>query len=250
MARMHQGESWLAAFDKVTGEIAWKVARNYSTPTECDHGYTTPYVLSFEGKEAVLVWGAEHITVHDASQGEVLWSCGNFNPEGNKLWPAIASPVIIGKQVVVAYGRNDRGIPRLHGIDLTGKGDVTATNHRWKRDDVGTFVPTPSVYRGKLLLVRDGGEVECIDPVTGKNDWNGSFPKGRAKFYSSPLIVGDLLIAPREDGIVFVARIGDGKLELLAENNMGESIISSPIPFGQNVLLRGEKHLFCIGTRP
>ncbi len=141
MARMHQGESWLAAFDKLTGEIAWKVARNYSTPTECDHGYTTPYVLSFDGKEAVLVWGAEHVTVHDAAQGEVLWSCGNFNPEGNKLWPAIASPVVIGKQVVVAYGRNDRGIPRLHGIDLTGKGDVTATNHRWKRDDVGPLCP-------------------------------------------------------------------------------------------------------------
>ena len=39
MARMHHGESWLAAFDKASGEIAWKVPRNYSTPTECDNGY-------------------------------------------------------------------------------------------------------------------------------------------------------------------------------------------------------------------
>jgi hypothetical protein len=29
MARMHQGESWLAAFDKADGKLAWKVARNY-----------------------------------------------------------------------------------------------------------------------------------------------------------------------------------------------------------------------------
>ena len=45
MARMHEGESWLAAFDKVSGEMDWKVARNYSTPKECDHGYTTPLVI-------------------------------------------------------------------------------------------------------------------------------------------------------------------------------------------------------------
>ena len=58
MARMHHGESWLAAFDKATGDIAWKVARNYTTPTECDHGYATPLVIQHDRKEAILVWGA------------------------------------------------------------------------------------------------------------------------------------------------------------------------------------------------
>ena len=125
MARMHQGESWLAAFDKETGEMAWKVARNYSTPTECDHGYATPLVIQHQGKESILVWGAEHLTIHNATDGQVSWSCGNFNPDANKLWPAIATPVIVGDMVVIAYGRNDRGIPRLHGIRLTGSGDVT-----------------------------------------------------------------------------------------------------------------------------
>ena len=42
MTQMHQGESWLAAFDEVSGEIAWMTARNDKTPTDCDHGYTTP----------------------------------------------------------------------------------------------------------------------------------------------------------------------------------------------------------------
>ena len=39
MTRIHQGESWLAAFDKRSGAMEWKVARNYDTPTEGDHGY-------------------------------------------------------------------------------------------------------------------------------------------------------------------------------------------------------------------
>ena len=246
MARMHQGESWLAAFDKTTGEIAWKVPRNYTTPVECDHGYSTPVVMSYRGRESILVWGAEHLTIHDAADGRNVWSCGNFNPEGNKLWPAIATPVVVGDMAVIAYGRNDRGVPRLFGIRLAGEGDMTATAHVWKRDDVGTFVPTPAVHRGQVVLVRDGGETAGLDPATGKTVWEGAFPKHRAKFYASPLCAGDLLYAPREDGRVFTARIAGDRFEVLAENDMGESVIGSPVPAGGRLLLRGEKHLFCL----
>lgn len=246
MTRMHNGESWLAAFDKATGEIVWKVARNYTTPVECDHGYTTPLVIQHAGKESILVWGAQHLTIHDASDGKVVWTCGNFNPDAQKLWPQIASPVIVGDMVVIAYGRNDRGTPRLHGIKLSGTGDVTETNHVWKRDDVGTFVPSPVAYKGKVILVRDKGEVASIDPQTGKTVWSGAFPKNRANFYASPLIAGDKLYAPREDGTVFVASVANDQFELLAENNMAEPVIGSPVPAGDRVLIRGEKHLFCI----
>ena len=248
MARMHQGESWLAAFDKVTGEMAWKVARNYSTPTECDHGYTTPLIIQHQGKESIMVWGAEHLTIHNATDGQVSWSCGNFNPGANKLWPAIATPVIVGDMVVIAYGRNDRGVPRLHGIRLSGSGDVTQTNHVWQRDDVGTFVPTPAVYKGRVILVRDRGEVASIDPVTGKTIWEGAFPKNRANYYASPLIAGDKLYAPREDGTVFVASVANDKFEVLSENNMAESVIGSPVPVSNRILIRGEQHLFCVSA--
>lgn len=246
MTRMHQGESWLAAFDKQTGEIAWKVPRNYTTPTECDHGYTTPLVIRHQGREAILIWGAEHLTIHDAADGRLIWTCGNFNPDANKLWPAIATPVIVGDMAVIAYGRNDRGVPRLYGIRLTGEGDVTATAHVWKREDLGTFVPTPVAYKGRVILVRDKGETACIDPATGKTIWEGTFPKHRTNFYASPLIAGDKLYAPREDGALFVASVANDKFEVLSENDMGESVIGSPVPAADKLLVRGEKHLFCI----
>ena len=245
MTRMHKGESWLAAFNKASGEIVWKVARNYETPVECDHGYTTPLVINHQGQESLLVWGAQHLTIHNASNGQVTWLCGNFNPDGNKLWPQIATPVIVGDIAVIAYGRNDRGIPLLYGVKLAGSGDVTETAHVWKRDDVGTFVPTPIAYKGHVYLVRDRGEVACLDPATGKTIWEGAFPKHRSNYYASPLIAGDKLFAPREDGVVFVASVADGQFKLLAENDMEESVIGSPVPMGNRVLIRGEKHLFC-----
>lgn len=250
MVRMHEGESWLAAFDKLTGELAWKVARNYTTPQECDHGYTTPLVIQHEGKESILIWGAEHVTIHNASDGQVVWTCGGFNPEESKLWPAIATPVIFADTAVIAYGRNDRGIPRLFGVRLTGTGDVTKSSQVWKRDDVGTFVPTPAAYKDQLILVRDRGEVECVDPKTGKTVWKDAFPKNRSNFYSSPLVAGDKLYAPREDGVIFVANLANGKFEVLSENNMDESVIGSPVPISSDkIIIRGVKHLFCFANQ-
>ena len=164
------------------------------------------------------------------------------------MWPSIATPVVVGDMAVIAYGRADRGLPRLYGIRLAGSGDVTKTAHVWKREDIGTFVPTPAVHKGRVILVRDRGEVACIDPATGKTVWEGAFPKQKANYYASPLIAGDRLYAPREDGTVFVAGIAGDKFQLLAENEMDEPIIGSPVPVGNRLLIRGTKNLFCIAA--
>lgn len=245
MARMHGGDSWVAAFNKKDGREVWKVARNFETPREGDHGYATPVVMNVDGKESVLVYGAEQLTLHDAASGECYWSCGNFNPDKTELWPTIATPVVIDGIAVVAAGRNDRRLPLLYGVSLKGSGDVTKTGHVWKRDDTGTFVPSPATLDGKVYLLRDLGEFECLDPATGKTQWAGKFPKHRKKYYSSPLIAGGKLYAIREDGVMFVADISNGRLNVLSQHKLGESVIGSPIPMGDNILVRSEKHLYC-----
>lgn len=247
MTRLHKGESWIAAFDKVSGELKWKVPRNYKTPVECDHGYATPLVIEHDGGEALLVWGAEHLTLHDTEDGKMIWSCGGFNPEGTGLWPTIATPVVAGEMAVVAFGRNDKGAPRLFGVRLGGEGDVTETHRIWKREDMSTFVPTPVVHQGKVYIVGDHGNVTCLDPATGKTVWSDSFGRHRAKFYASPLIADGKLYAAREDGTVFVADIRD-EFKLLAEIDMGESIIASPVAVSNRLLIRGIQNLFCIAN--
>jgi outer membrane protein assembly factor BamB len=149
---------------------------------------------------------------------------------------------------IVAFGRNDRGNPLLYGVRLSGSGDVTQTNHVWKRTDVGTFVPTPSARNHGLIVLGDQGEVESLDVQTGKTLWKGRLPKHRNKFYASPLLAGERLFAVREDGIVFVATFAGGQFTLHSENNMGESVIGSPVPMGNGLLLRGEQHLFYVAS--
>lgn len=246
MARMHQGDSWLAAFDKQTGEMRWKTARNYEVPREIDNGYTTPVVIRHAGREALLTWGAQHLTVHDAADGKLLWSCGNFNPTSSALWPAVASPVVVDGVAVVCFGRADRGIPRLHGIKLDGQGDVTATNRLWVREDAGAFVPTPAEYKGKLYVLSDRGQIDCIDPKTGKTLWSESLPRSSSNYYASPVVAGGVMYVAREDGAAYVVQV-EGGFKLLSEGRFDDRVIASIVPAADRIFVRGEANLYCIG---
>jgi outer membrane protein assembly factor BamB len=246
IARMHGGDSWIAGFHKATGELGWKEPRNFKTPTENDNGYTTPLLFQQNGRDALLVWGADHLTAHDATNGKTLWNCGGFNPEGTGFWPAIATPLIMENLAIVPVGRDDRKQARVHGIKLGGSGDVTKTHRAWKREDLGVFVCSPAAFNGRVYLLRHRGEIVALEPSTGKTIWAEALPRSTSSYYSSPVIANGILYAAREDGTVFAARVAD-QFELLSENPMGERIIASPVPVGNKVLLRGDKHLFCVG---
>lgn len=244
LARMHGGDSFLAAFDKSTGELAWKESRNYKVPTENDNAYTTPILFEQNGKKALLVWGADHLTAHDAANGKLLWTCGGFNPQGTGYWPAIASPVVVGNIAVVPAGRDDRNQGSIHGIKLGGSGDITSTHRAWQRDDLGIFVPSLAAYKDRVYLLRNKGGLVCLDPANGKTIWTAGLPEHRSAYYASPTIANGILYAAREDGTVFAARVEE-KFELLSEVNMGERIIASPVPAQNRLLIRGDNHLFC-----
>jgi outer membrane protein assembly factor BamB len=242
VALMRNKNSWLIALDKNTGEVAWEVERNYETPREADHSYATPIIRQENGKEVILVWGAERLTSHSANDGTVIWSCEGFNPKKKNNWVVVGSHVVVDDIAIVPYGRGSH----IAGIQLGGKGDVTETHRTWTRDDSGSFVPTPAVSEGKVYVLRDRGEVHCLNPKDGKSHWEDAFPRNKASYYSSPVVAGNHLYATREDGFILTANIANG-FKFLHENNMGERLIASPVPVDNKLLIRGEKHLFCIG---
>lgn len=245
LPRLHAGDSWVAGFDVATGEIRWKTDRNYEVPAENDNGYTTPVPIHQGDRDAVLVWCSDHVTTYAADDGELLWSCGGFNPEGMKLWPHIATPVVVDDVAVIPVGRDDRQQASVHAIRLGGEGDVTETHRLWETDDFGVYVASPVAYEGRVYLLRHKGGLVAIDPETGEPHWQAAFPRAADAYYASPVIAGGILYAAREDGVVFAAKVGES-FELLGENAMGEQILASPTPFDGKLLLRGEKHLFCV----
>jgi outer membrane protein assembly factor BamB len=104
------------------------------------------------------------------------------------------------------------------------------------------------VAHGKIFVLRDRGEVHCIDPKTGKSHWEDAFPRSSSSYYASPTVAGDFLYAPREDGVILIADISKG-FKFLGDFDMGERVIASPVPINDKILIRGEKNLMCFNKK-
>jgi hypothetical protein len=201
-------------------------------------------VVRIDGRDQLVVWGADHLTGHNLDTGKMIWQCGGFNPDDQPMWRVIASPGIEKGIAVVPYGRGDC----LAGIRLGGEGDVTESARLWDKQGRGrgADVPAPVVDNGLAYVLGDAGRITCLEVETGEEIWSDSLPRNRNKFFSSPVLAGDKLYGAREDGIIFVGRVSDDGFELLAENDMGEPLIAAPVPIRGGLLIRGREHLFRI----
>ncbi|MCA9051427.1 MAG: PQQ-binding-like beta-propeller repeat protein, partial [Planctomycetaceae bacterium] len=89
---MHSGPSYLAAFNPADGKVLWKHDRVTDAPREAAQSYTTPVVTRDpDGREVIIVTGADYVTCHDASDGKELWRVGSLNPERNEYFRSISS---------------------------------------------------------------------------------------------------------------------------------------------------------------
>ena len=243
IAVMQDGDSYLVALDLETGDIAWKQARMFECEKESDQSYTTPRVVSVSGKEILVTFGADHLTGHDALTGKLVWQCGGFNPENKGMWRVIASAAVDDEVAIVPYGRGDF----VAAIKLgEAEGDVTESHRLWEKGRIGTDVPTPVIDGETVILLTDKGEVLGLNKNSGNELWSGKFPRSKDKYYASPTMAGDQLFCAREDGVVMSCRL-EGGLHDIQENDMGESVIATPIALHDKLLIRGEKHLFLIG---
>lgn len=245
VAVMQEGESYLVALDPISGEVAWKTDRTFPVQKESGQAYTTPQVVEVEGRETLVVWGADHLTGHDPVDGRTLWTCGGFNPEDKAMWRVIASPAIVDGIAVVPYGRAEF----TAGVKLGGEGDVTATARLWERKGLGADCPSPVGREGRVYLLSDRGALHCLEVKTGKTIWKDAIPRAKSNYFSSPVLAGDLLYAAREDGVVAVVRISESGMELVSQNNMGELLTAAPVLVRDRLFLRGVSQLFCLGAK-
>ena len=244
IAVMQEGESYVVALDPTDGSEVWKVDRTFPVQKETGQSYTTPYLTEIDGQETIVIWGADRLTGHDLVDGKTLWTCGGFNPEDKAMWRVIASPGFTGDIAVVPYGRTDF----TAGVRMGGDGDITETARLWTRDDLGADCPTPVARDGRAYLLTDRGEIHCLDAETGKDIWADKIPRASAKYYSSPILAGNILFCAREDGMLTTVEVGEDGMKVLSQNEMGERLAAAPVPVRDKLLVRGVTHLFCLAN--
>ncbi len=71
-------------------------------------------------------------------------------------------------------------------------------------------------------------------------------PHQGSGFSGSPVAADGLIYLPSEDGDVFVVRAGP-ELELVAQNSMGELLMSTPAISDGMLFIRAHRHLYAVG---
>jgi len=240
-----EGESFLVALDKHSGEQVWKTEREFETGEESGDAYTTPLVVGEPGAETIVCWGADHLTGHRAKDGKLLWTCGGFNPERDKYQRVIASAALADGHALVPFRRGEK----VAAVALDGSGDVTGSAVKWTTSGVGTDAATPVVHEGRAYVLSDSGKqrgtISCVDMKDGEVLWRERLPRAPQIFYASPLLAGGVLYVAREDGTLFSAKVEKDGLGEISEVATGEDVIASPVVVDGKLLLRGSKHLLC-----
>ena len=238
-----EASAYVVAFNKDSGKEAWLVERNLNAPVESNDSYSTPLVATVDGEKQLVIWGADQLTGHSLKDGSLIWRCKNFNPNEAKNWRTIASHTIADDVAIVPYGRGYA----VAGIQMGGEGDITKNSRLWEIERIGPDVPTPAIYRDTAIILNDRGSLTAIEVKSGAIKWQSNLPRKPTRYYASPVVAGDRLICSREDGTIFVCRLNEDGMEILAENTLPGSAIASPVPHDDRLYLRTANRLYCIG---
>lgn len=254
VAVMQTGPSYLAAFDRTTGQLLWKHGRDVPAPEEAAQSYSTPMVAAGdpakgEPAEVLFVLGADHVTAHDAADGRELWRVGGLNPEANGFFRSIASPVLADDLVIAPYARGGT----ITAIRRGGSGDVTGSHVSWVRRDIGADVPTPAVRDGRIVVCTDKGVVEGLDAASGATVWRKELPKNRNAYTASPVIVDGRVIVVREDGrasvLAWPGAAAQAEIAVIGGGSVEEMTVATPVCVDGRMFLRTHDSLWCIGAK-
>ncbi len=233
--------SYLLGIEKLTGRTRWRVERPTDAVAESPDAYTTPVLLSYDGKEEIVVSGGDYVTGHNPATGEELWRAGGLNPNKERSNRIVASPVVADGMIYAP----SRMRPLL-AFRAGGRGDVSKSHLVWATDQ-GTDVPTPATDGKYIYILNDRGILWCRDAKTGAEIW-GSQRVRSGTYSASPVIADGKLYVTSEDGITTVLDAGPG-FKVLAENDLTDYTLSSAAVSDGQIFIRTQGYLYCIGNR-
>jgi len=232
--------AFLAAFDVHTGNLLWRTARN-DVPT-----FGTPTVAPYTGRDGVprqvVVNGWKQVAGYDLETGRELWT---MRGEGDIPVP---TPVAADGLVVITHSHGP-GRP-VYAIRTDAAGDLNASRAAvaWVQERAGNYMVTPLLHDGLAYLCNDGAVLTVFRLASGERVYQQRLGTGGSWFSGSPVAAGGRLYATDEDGKTYVLALGK-EFRLLAENELGEGVMSSAAIVDGVIYLRGRHHLFAIGSK-
>ena len=145
----------------------------------------------------------------------------------------------------LAFLRNNED--NVLAIRPGGSGDSSYSHVAWKASRGISEMPSPLFYRGRLYFVRNGGMVTSYTPDSGRVVLDRQRLGTLGLYAASPIAADGRIYAASETGTIVVFRAGD-TLEVLARNDLGESITATPAIADHKLYVRTAKHLWAFGS--
>ncbi|MEM7307002.1 MAG: PQQ-binding-like beta-propeller repeat protein [Planctomycetota bacterium] len=229
----HEGPSFIVALNANTGEELWRRERDEPT------SWATPLIVEVDGKPQVITNGTNKIRSYDLASGEIVWECGGMTLN------AIPSPVYADGVVYLMSGFRGNA---LLAIRLDGaKGDITDTDAvLWQHDRDTPYVPSPLLVEGQLYFFKGNtGILSAHDVASGEAAFGPERLESVANVYASPVAAAGRIYLVSRDGETEVLEPGSD-YKVLATNVLEDSFDASPAVVGDELYLRGAKHVYCI----
>ena len=238
----NEEQSFIAAYDKRTGVQVWRADRREAS------SWTTPLVWKNDLRTEIITAATGGIRSYDVN-GRLLWQFTGMSTF------AVPSPLASGGLLYVMSGYTASPLRPAYAIragatgDISLKPDQTSNEYIvWADRTLGTFHPSPLVYRGCYYILHDRGFLTCNDPGTGKP----IYPRQRisndtATFTASPWAYNGKVFALSEDGDTFVFQSGP-EFKVLGKNSLNEMALATPAVAGGSLVIRTASKLYRIST--
>jgi outer membrane protein assembly factor BamB len=233
-----QKGSFLGAFDAKTGNELWRTPRS-DVPT-----WGTPTVHQVKGQTQLIVNGWRHIGAYDFKTGKEIWKLTG----GGDI--PVPTPVVHDGLIFITNAHGPKA--PVYAIRDTATGDITlpdgATSNAsvaWSAPRDGGYMCTPLVYQGLVYIVKYNGVLSVYDAKTGEVKYQQRLAGGTSAFTSSPIAADGKVYLASEEGRVYVLKAGPA-FEVLAENDMTESVLSTPAISEGALLYRTQAHVLSV----
>lgn len=226
-------DSALYSLDASSGKNRWVAKRDEKT------SWNTPLVVEQGGIKQVILNGTNRIRSHNFDTGELLWSCGGMTVN------AIPSIISFGDSVI---GMSGYGAGAALSIPLTARGDLgnKGANVNWRHNSGTPYVPSPVLVGDRIYFTSMNDPLlTVLDARTGKAVFEKERLPQVKTFYASPVTAAGRIYFTDRNGTTVILKAGD-TLDVLAINKLDETIDATPVLVGKQLLLRGEKWLYCI----
>jgi outer membrane protein assembly factor BamB len=229
----HEGQSFIVALDKATGEEIWKRERDEIT------SWTTPIIVEHNGRHQVITSATNRVRSYDLGTGELIWEGGGVTMN------AIPSPVAANGLVYVTSGFRGNALRAIRlgtaAGNINGSGAIV-----WEHGRDTPYVPSPLLYGDNLYVLKSNSAIlSNLDATSGAVHYGPRRLQGLGEVYASPVGAADRVYIVDRDGNAVVIENGT-ELNVLARNSLDDGFDASPAIVEQDIYLRGRRFLYRI----